>query len=162
MSSNRTVFTASQNFLRATRVMKIKRYVQLSSLRKAPNFVNHFIIELWSKYSGERVSTSSLQHILSCAQLFNSIIWNLSFPLSKHPCAVWLGQTELARSACYCIHNEGATKATFGLLMSQSTLLKLILSSVVKNEWLVFDIVGKTNKEKFALIRKKSEPCRRI
>lgn len=48
---------------------------------------------------------------------------------------------------------ETDSDCTYGLLMSQSDLLEVILSFVMKNERLVFETVGRTNKEKFALIR---------
>lgn len=127
--------------------MKIKRYFfSFHQWIKAQNFVNRFIIELWSKCSGERVfgafkprHYSTSFHVLNClTALFEMCHFH------------WINTTtkpDFYKLSWYArVRNEGATGATFGLLMSQWTLLKRILSSMMKNEWLVFDIVGKTNK----------------
>lgn len=144
-----------------------KGIFQLSSLhnntKACVSLYYRVVVEAQRWTRTQSFQTWSLQHILSCAQLFDGFIWNLSFCWNKQRDSFKTRPTRSARRRRRRrLHNEGATKATFVLLTSQSKLLKLILSSVMKNKWLVFDIVGKTNKEKFALIRKISEPCSRI
>ena len=65
-----------------------KGVFQLSSAHKSTKLCESFYYravvreQQWTCIQGFR--TSSLQPILSCAPRFNSIIWNLSFPLNKH------------------------------------------------------------------------------
>lgn len=120
---------------------------QLSSLFCVSFYYRAVVQAQWWTHI-QSSQTRSLQHILSCPQRHS---------LFEFCHLLWINSLTLA-----WIRNDGATEATFGLLMSQSKLFKLISSFVMKNERLVFDTVGRTNKEKFALIRKISEPCSRI
>lgn len=82
------------------------------------------IILLQSRVTSVAANTySERSNLIVTAPMFNGIIRNLKIN------SLWLSQTE---PACYFIHNEGATEATFGLLTSQSKLLKQIF--IIRNE----------------------------
>lgn len=131
---NRALSVTSQNFLWATIIKKIKRY--FLAFIKAESFVYHFIIELWPMYSSKCVFEAykpdhygTSFHVFNCLTALFEICHSHWINIVK---VKTVEQTKLAHSACYCTRNDGATEATFGLLMSQSELSKVIF--IICNE----------------------------